>query len=102
MSFFPTNLRVLRNTLNETQLKMSERLGVKHRTYQAWEEGRAEPDNKMLIKIASTHGVTISDLVIIDLTKQSPEQTKDNLVITRYNLACDNVRGQIDLLLNIS
>jgi len=101
MSFFPANLRVLRNQLNETQSKIADRLGIKQRTYAAWEEGRSQPDNAMVIKIAKVHNVTINDLVIYDLSKVSLNQSKENLIITRYSLVDESIRGQVDLILGV-
>lgn len=43
MTQFSNNLKLKRRELKLTQQKCADMIGVKVRTYQAWEEGRSEP-----------------------------------------------------------
>lgn len=101
MGYFPTNLRVLRSNNKKTQQEISDTLGIKKSSYASYEEGRAEPPSALLIKISELFMVSLNDLVIVNLSQRTPEQNKENLFISRYNLADGNVKGAIDCLLNI-
>mgnify|MGYP000417330588 CR=1 FL=1 len=101
MSRFAINLRVLRNILNVPAQTVSDKLGIKAGTYRAWEEGRCQPDAAMLIKISELHEVSLTDLIKNDLSKKKPEQTRDHFIISRYNVADDNIKKAIDLMLKI-
>ena len=101
MNYFKNNLRVLRFAKNQTQKQVAAMLDVKERTYQAYEEGRAQPNNQLLITIANLQGVTIHDLVLNDLSKMEPAELKGNLVQMKYNLADLETRNEVDHVLKI-
>ena len=101
MSQFSINLRILRNEYKATQKDVAEKLGVKPFTYQAYEEGRSSPPSLLLVQLAEMYAITVNDLVKTDLSMPIVK-IKENLLLTKYNLAADNVRGAIDCLLKIS
>ena len=101
MSQFSINLRILRNEYKATQKDVAEKLNIKIFTYQAYEEDRASPPSLILINLAEMYAITVNDLVRADLSMPIVP-IKENLLLTKYNLAADNVRGAIDCLLKIS
>ena len=102
MSIFASNLRFLRNQLGRVSQKdIAIKLQVNPKTYAAWEEGRGEPRNDMMIKISNIYEVSISSLIREDLTKSTVEQTKENFIISRYNVAPQHIQSAIDNLLRV-
>ncbi len=67
MSFFQSNLKILRKAKNLKQREVAESVGIKVCSYQAYEEGRANPRFEGLAKIADFFEVTTNDLVLTDL-----------------------------------
>lgn len=65
-TFLAENLKYFRNLSRMTQDQLSSRLGIKRSTLGAYEEGRAEPDPQMLLKMARLFNVTIEILISYD------------------------------------
>jgi transcriptional regulator with XRE-family HTH domain len=57
------NLKVLRRSKGWTQKRTAYNLEMQRTTYQAYEDGRAEPCNRTLIKISELYSVTIDKLL---------------------------------------
>ncbi|QCZ50314.1 helix-turn-helix domain-containing protein [Levilactobacillus brevis] len=62
-STFGTRLKYLRNRLNRTQDDVAKAIGTSRAAYSHLENGRNEPDNTMLIKLANYYGVTTDYLL---------------------------------------
>ena len=63
MSAFPARLKQIRNEHGKKQREVAEYLGIKLRSYQAYEGGTREPSIDMLIAIADFLEVSIDYLV---------------------------------------
>lgn len=61
---FAENLRRMRVSRDLTQNQMAEQAGVKYKSYQSWEEGRARPKPDDGAKIANFFGVSLSELYV--------------------------------------
>lgn len=59
-----SNLKELRKNINWTQREVSKHLSVNIKRYQAWEEGRGQPQLCMLVKLSRFHDITIDKLVL--------------------------------------
>lgn len=99
MSFFNQNIKLLRAKYKLTQPQVAEKLGVKYKTYQAWEAGRGEPPYETIAAISNLYQVTFDDLVRKDISQT--DQTQEHWLIIRYNLAPDNIKNAIDKLLMV-
>ena len=60
------NIKNIRKKRNITQIKASELLGIKHHTYQNYENGKREPNIKTLIQLANFYKVSIDELLGIN------------------------------------
>lgn len=63
VSLFGLNLRKLRKEKNLTQDKLAKTLGFTRPNIGAYEEGRAEPPFKQVIKFCDYFNVTLDDLI---------------------------------------
>lgn len=63
MSAFPAQLKAIRQERHMKQREVAEHLGIRVRSYQAYEGGTREPDIDTLIALADFFGVTLDDLV---------------------------------------
>lgn len=97
MGFFKDNIKWLRANNKLTQPQVAEKLGVKAKTYQAWEAGRGEPSYGTISLISNLYQVTFEDLVRKDISKNT--QPQQHWLIIRYNLAPQNIKDAIDKLL---
>lgn len=57
------NLVTKRKEAKLTQSQTAEWLGIKHKRYAAWEEGRAVPPNDYLLKLAHRYSTTVDELL---------------------------------------
>lgn len=62
MSKFPLRLKEIRMRHNKKQREVADYLGIKTRSYQAYEGGTREPSIDMLIALADYFHVTLDDL----------------------------------------
>ncbi len=60
---FNENLRKMRRKMNITQAALAKKLDVSSSTIGMYEQGRREPDSRMLIKIAELFGVSVDYLL---------------------------------------
>lgn len=58
-----SNIQSARLKTGLTQVEISKKIGVGHRTYQRWESGEREPSITTLISIAHATGVSVVDLL---------------------------------------
>lgn len=98
------NLKELRKQKNKTQQYMANMLGVSQQTYSYWENGKFEPDNESIKKLAIFFNVSTDYLLGSEgeeIKKSSAfaedlvNQTLDNLGIA------GNLAAQKDLLAKI-
>jgi transcriptional regulator with XRE-family HTH domain len=60
----PQRLKELRKNRNYSQGQVAQRLGIKLRTYQAYEEGRASPRVRLLLRLAVVYELFSLDALI--------------------------------------
>lgn len=60
---FNENLRKMRQKMNITQAALAKKLDVSSSTIGMYEQGRREPDSKMLMKMAELFGVSVDYLL---------------------------------------
>ena len=63
-----SNLRHMRKQHRLTVTEAAIRFDTRRGTYSAWEEGRSHPPAKKLIAIADYYGITVDELLRVDLT----------------------------------
>lgn len=124
-NFFAKNLLYLREHRNLKQADIQEELGIMRNTWSNWENGKSEPSQENLFKIAQFFGVDVGNLLSEDMSLLSDDVTvtKDDgngrsyaEIATDDNVACrscetkDNMidlqkqtikalQGQVDALL---
>ncbi|SDM25686.1 Helix-turn-helix [Catalinimonas alkaloidigena] len=72
MSLLRANLRFLRKQHKLTQQKLADRIGIKRSLLGAYEEGRAEPREEYVARMAEVFGVDFVQLMTRDLTGGNP------------------------------
>lgn len=60
---FNENLRKMRQKMNITQAALAKKLDVSSSTIGMYEQGRREPDSKMLMKMSELFGVSVDYLL---------------------------------------
>jgi len=63
MKIFEQRLKELREERSYAKTKVAKALGITEGAYRAYEDGRAEPKQEMLVKIAKYFGVSIDYLL---------------------------------------
>jgi len=69
MSFFAKNILFLRKKRQYTQAEMPNHIDIQRATWSNYENGVTEPDISKLIGISDLFGVTIDELIRVDLSK---------------------------------
>ncbi|MFD2893440.1 helix-turn-helix transcriptional regulator [Sphingobacterium arenae] len=64
-------MRYLRGRKGRSQQQLADQLGITRTRYSKYEYGMAEPPIELLIKIARYYGVTIDDIISVDLYRVS-------------------------------
>jgi len=77
MSFFPSNIKLLRKRRNRTQDDVATALGMKRSTLSGYENGIAEPGLEALIAFSRYFRVAIDTLVAVDLSALSESQLSE-------------------------
>lgn len=72
-------IKLLRKSMNLTQVQLCEKIGIAQSTLGMIEKNRTEPGRKTLIKLANFFGTTVDDL----LTDNENLNEKDKKSITR-------------------
>lgn len=70
----------LRKAQNMTQKSLAEKLEVTDKAVSKWERGISCPDVSLLIPLSKVLGVTASELLNGERTRESVEETKDDIV----------------------
>lgn len=60
---FKDNLRLLRKSMNMTQLELSKLLNVSNKTLSHWEQGYTEPNINTLVQLKKLLNVTYEELL---------------------------------------
>lgn len=76
MSIVNSNIRFLRKQKGLTQGELAENLGVTRSVIGAYEEGRAEPKIQTMQKIANFFGITLDQLITIQLDQVAEDSIK--------------------------
>lgn len=71
-----TNLRENRKRKKWTMQDMAKKMGVPLSTYQHWELGQSQPTLVHLPKLAAIHGLTVDQLLGVDLVHEGDELKK--------------------------
>ncbi|GIV39329.1 MAG: hypothetical protein KatS3mg033_1129 [Thermonema sp.] len=69
MSLVSQNIRYLRRLHGYTQERLAQAIGIKRSLLAAYEDGRAAPNLKNLVRFARLFGITVDELITIDLAK---------------------------------
>lgn len=67
MSKLSKNLKKLREGMGLSQERLAKKIGIGRPRYSRYEEYRAEPNIKLLVKFSELFNVTIDDLVKTEL-----------------------------------
>ena len=68
---FAENLLYLRKTIKLTQAELAEKLNYSDKAISKWERGEALPDAATLLNIAQLFGITVDELIAVNLTKKT-------------------------------
>jgi transcriptional regulator with XRE-family HTH domain len=71
-----TNLKFLRKQSGKSQEEAANALGIKRTTLSGYENNSAEPNTENLMKLSDYYGITVDDLLRIDLSQASQEGGK--------------------------
>jgi len=77
MSYLNQNIKYLRKQKGYTQDVLAQKMGVKRAAIGAYEEHRAEPKIVTMQKFATLFGVTIDELINMDLNTDNPNRQVD-------------------------
>ena len=64
------NLRNLRKELGLSQKQVAEKLNISQQTYSDYENDKTEPTMDMLVRLANLFGVSIDELLDIEITAE--------------------------------
>ncbi|MBD1425689.1 helix-turn-helix transcriptional regulator [Sphingobacterium arenae] len=67
MLYLADNMRYLRGRKGRSQQQLADELGITRTRYSKYEYGMAEPPIDLLIKIARYYGLSIDDIISVDL-----------------------------------
>lgn len=92
-------IKQLRESRNELQKELADKLQTTQGTLSRWERGEAEPDFDMLLRIAKHYGVTI-DYILMNDAKENPLR---EYLTTKYgrvfsDLDIDNIEEIIEAI----
>lgn len=91
---FATNLRKMRKHRGiASQEKAASLIGVKARTFAAWEEGRGEPNSEMFVRIADLFGITNLSAFLSDPNFDPKAQDKTRALCMQSPLQSNFVRS---------
>jgi|GEM_PF-5056832 len=71
MLYLADNMKYLRAKWGRSQQQLADELGITRTRYSKYEYGMAEPPIDLLVKIARYYGLTIDDIVSVDLYRVS-------------------------------
>lgn len=92
MNYFSTNLKYLREKRNLEQIELAEMLGRKSSSsISEWEKGKYTPKSGVLSDISVIFGVSLSDLMHTDLTKENYGNSLTKESSTVYNPSTINL-----------
>lgn len=78
MNYLAKNLSFLRTQRDLTQAEMAEKTGIKRNTLSNWENEIAQPGVEDIFNLAQFFGITIDDLIKIDLETAHPIALKQD------------------------
>ena len=81
MIYLQENIRFLRKQKGMTQGQLADELGIKRSLIGAYEEGRAVPKLLIIQQISLFFGLSIDQLLTIDLSKEEIKPAKNNLKV---------------------
>ncbi len=103
------NIRFLRKNKGWTQQELADKIGIKRSLVGAYEEGRAEPSAKKLLKFAEILNVSVDDLIGLNLKEKTPGSThfkvlaitvdsddKENIELVPQKAAAGYLNGYAD------
>jgi len=109
MTLLNENIRLLRKNKGWTQQELADKIGIKRSLVGAYEEGRAEPSAKKLLKFAEILNVSVDDLIGLNLKEKTPGSThfkvlaitvdaddKENIELVPQKAAAGYLNGYAD------
>jgi transcriptional regulator with XRE-family HTH domain len=89
MNYFARNIRFLRTQSGLRQAEMLDKIGVARTTWSSYENNVSQPDIEGLLKIACFFGITVTELLEVDMkakgTPQSGRAVKQKGRSKRFN-----------------
>lgn len=92
MNFFATNLKYLRKLRGLRQHEMATQLDIERTTYNAYELEKSQPYMSVFIRICDFFGISESDILHVDLSKQGNLNPKSN---KGKNEGLSNLKGNV-------
>lgn len=89
-------LKQLRRQLGLTQQEFAEKLSLKLRTYQAYEQGRSEPSIKTLLAISSITGKSLDWILLGEGSDKKREGSCHSNALLKY-LDALNIKSREDM-----
>lgn len=71
MLYLADNMRYLRGRKGRSQQQLADELGITRTRYSKYEYGMAEPSIELLVKIARYYGISVDDIISVDLYRVS-------------------------------
>lgn len=97
MENFSERLKRLRERAGYKVTDVVDALDLQNGTYRAYEEGRADPKSKTLIKIAALYGCTVDYL----LGRSDEAPADSEMIIAKINTAPVGIRESVYKLLDL-
>lgn len=97
MQTFSDNLKAMRLKYNLSPQEVAEAIGIKYKTYHAWENRNIEPALEMLITIAAFYNLTVDELI----NANAAEKSNADKLSMRFATAPQNIRKAIINILNL-
>ena len=92
---FGENLKALRKNKGITQEELAAKLNVVRQTISKWEKGQSVPDAEMLVKLAETFEVTVSQLLGSQIEPDAqPDALAEQLARINEQLIIKNRRAK--------
>ncbi|MBD1432397.1 helix-turn-helix transcriptional regulator [Sphingobacterium sp. DN00404] len=71
MLYLADNMRYLRGRKGRSQQQLADELGITRTRYSKYEYGMAEPPIELLVKIARYYGISVDEIISVDLFRQT-------------------------------
>ena len=69
--YLADNMKYLRAKWGRSQQQLADELGITRTRYSKYEYGMAEPSIELLVKIARYYGISVDEIISVDLFRQT-------------------------------